>query len=737
MNRRTMPLEQLLNPDGTINTQSGFSGTLDPKGYRMAIDPQGTPRFTRVTESAAAVPADTSWDDKFVYPGTEWLKVRAIAVSGTNVYVGGDFNYIHNIQANRIAKWDGSTWSELGLGLRAGFGNWAMVNAIAVSGGDVYVAGGFDTAGTVPAKNVARWDGTTWFSLGSGIPSAAPTAITADGANVYFGGPFINAGGVSANYIAMWNGSVWSALGSGLSGGWYGTTSVNVIAASGGNVYVGGVFSTAGGVIAKNIARWDGSNWFALGPDTIRASYGGYSLVSAIAISESDLYIGGVFDSIGTVSTTNIAKWDGSTWSALGTGANSTVRAIAVKGTDVYAGGDFNNIGGVSANQVARWDGANWYAMGTGLNYFGNVYALASSGSDVFLGGDFTKVGGEFTTCVAKWNGSSWSSIPSGVWLGLNSSVQALAMKDNDLFFGGNFNNFPCINSIGKFNGTSLTDVSCGHFAATIKAIAVVGETLYVGGTNMHMGGTYSFLQWDSSHGWSYFSSPKLWDGTVNAIAVVGKDIYAAGRFGWPNTVSNIARWDGTSWSALGTGISRSGGYEQVYALAVIGSDLYVAGYFDNAGGITVNGFAKWNGTTWSAVGSPSGPDDGSITVLAAAGNTLYAGGWFTSIGGVSANQIAKWNGTTWSALGTGLSRGSNDEPHAIVINGTDVYVGGKFTTAGGVSAVNMAKWNGSSWSALGSGVEGVVYSLCVSGPDLYVGGNFTIAGGKPSLFWG
>ncbi|MBI5022441.1 MAG: choice-of-anchor D domain-containing protein [Ignavibacteriales bacterium] len=733
----TTPLEKLLNPDGTINTKSGFSGTLDPEGYHMVIDPKGTPQFIQTTESAAVVPADSSWDDKFVYSGTEWLPVRAIAVSGTDVYIGGDFNYIHNIQAKRIAKWNGSSWSALGLGLRGGAGNWGMVNAIAVNGSDLYVVGGFDTAGTVLVKNVAKWNGTNWTALGSGIPSAAPTAIATNGVDVYVGGPFTSAGGVSANNIAKWNGSSWSALGTGISGGWYGTTTINIIAVSGSNMYVGGVFGTCGGVATKNIARWDGSNWFALGSDTIRAAYGGYSFVKAIALSGTDVYVGGQFDSIGTLITTNIAKWDGSTWSALGTGANSSITAIAVNGTDVYAGGNFNNVGGVSANQLARWDGANWYAMGTGLNSYGNIYALVASGSDIFIGGDFSKVGGELTKCVAKWNGSHWSSIPSGLWLGLNGSVQSLAGKDNDLYFGGLFNNMTCINSIGKFNRTSVTDVSCGHSGGPIKAIAIVGETVYVGGTNMYMGGNYGFLRWDSYNGWGYYSDSRLMDGTVNAIAVIGNDIYAGGRFGWPNPVNNIARWNGTSWSALGSGISKVGGYEQVYSLAVIGSDLYVAGNFDHAGGIAVNGFAKWTGTTWSAVGSPSGPTDGYISVLAAAGNTLYVGGWFTSIGGVSANQIAKWNGTTWSALGTGLSRGSNESPKAIVFSGTDVYVGGKFTTAGGVSAKNIAKWDGSAWSALGSGVEGDVYALCVIGPDLYVGGDFLTAGGKTSLYWG
>ena len=39
---------------------------------------------------------------------------------------------------------------------------------------------------------------------------------------------------------------------------------------------------------------------------------------------------------------------------------------LAVSGTDVYAGGDFT-AGGVNANRIAKWDGTSWSALGTGI----------------------------------------------------------------------------------------------------------------------------------------------------------------------------------------------------------------------------------------------------------------------------------------------------------------------------------------------------------------------------------
>ena len=81
-----------------------------------------------------------------------------------------------------------------------------------------------------------------------------------------------------------------------------------------------------------------------------------------------NVYVGGYFTVIGTVAANHIAKWNGSTWSALGTGMNDAVYAFAVIGSDLYAGGCFTTAGGVSANHIAKWNGTAWSALGTGTN---------------------------------------------------------------------------------------------------------------------------------------------------------------------------------------------------------------------------------------------------------------------------------------------------------------------------------------------------------------------------------
>lgn len=106
--------------------------------------------------------------------------------------------------------------------------------------------------------------------------------------------------------------------------------------------------------------------------------------------------------------------------------------------------------------------------------------------------------------------------------------------------------------------------------------------------------------------------------------------------------------------------------------------------------------------------------------------------GRFYYCGGYPANHIAKWDGSSWAALGSGVSYSVG----ALVWDGSNLYAGGGFTTAGGNPVNYIAKWDGNSWSALGSSIDGdYVYAeaLAWDGNSLYVGGRFTIAGGKPS----
>jgi hypothetical protein len=303
------------------------------------------------------------------------------------------------VTASGIAKWDGNAWSALGSGMNS------SVLALAVSGTNLYAGGEFTTAGGVPAKYIAAWNGSAWSGLGSGMsggPSPSVYALAVNGTDLYAGGEFSTASGVTASGIAKWDGNAWSALGSGMNG------EVCALAVSGTNLYAGGQFTTAGGVPANSIAKWDGSAWSALG-----SGMNVNGTVFALAVSGSNLYAGGYFTAAGGVTASSIAKWDGSVWSALGSGINGTVYALAVSGTNLYAGGEFTTAGGVPANYIAAWNGSGWSALGSGMN--NSVQALAVNGTDLYAAGQFTSAGGVTANYIAKWDGYTWSALGSGV----------------------------------------------------------------------------------------------------------------------------------------------------------------------------------------------------------------------------------------------------------------------------------------------------------------------------------
>lgn len=445
--------------------------------------------------------------------------------------------------------------------------------------------------------------------------------------------------------------------------------------------------------------------------------------VAALAVSGSKLYAGGTFSTAGGVSASRIAQWNGSAWSALGTGVSNNVQALAVIGTDLYAGGLFSTAGGVTANRIAKWDGAAWSAMGL-FAATGGINTLAVSGTTLYAGGYFFSTGPqnnpESVINVAKWDGSKWSYLGSGT--GSSNAVQTLVASGTDLYAAGlSAAGSGAPPKVSKWNGTSWSAVgtqTTWYGALAIYALAVNGTDLFVGGSVQGLGDPFNsnIAKWDGSALSQLYQGI---NGKVGTLAVSGSYLYAGGAFTAADgvVVNGIARWDGATWTALGSGVNGS-----VAAILVNGADVYVGGSFTTAGGVAANRIAKWDGTAWSALGQGmSGTGSVSVSALAMIGTDLYAGGSFSTADGVTANGIARWDGSAWSALATGLGAGS---VNALAVAGTDLYVGGAFSTAGGEAVSRIAKWNGSTWSALGSGYPGIVFSLAVSGTRVYAGGS-------------
>lgn len=349
------------------------------------------------------------------------------------------------------------TWSPVGSG---GMDDW--VYASTVYNGDLIVGGKFSNAGGVSASHIARWDGTVWHALGLGVNGKVNALIVHNGL-LYVGGEFTQAGGQVMNYIAIWDGTQWlNDLGD------MGSI-VTSFAIYNNQLIVGGYFTDADGVPLNYVARYGTTGWEALGTGTV----GTQGQVMAMEVYNNELIVGGFFTAAGGVSANHVAKWNGTTWSALGSGISNIVYSFTNYNNQLIAGGLFLSAGGVSANHVAAWDGTAWSAMGSGMSgtFYQYVFALTVYNGNLIAGGYFTHSDGNLTNGIAQWNGTGWSDMGCGLFYPGNVfGVHTMCHFGTDLIVGGLFSSAGCTGA-AHLASYSAAASGCSLDSAQITAL--------------------------------------------------------------------------------------------------------------------------------------------------------------------------------------------------------------------------------------------------------------------------
>jgi hypothetical protein len=720
-----------------VLTEFGGSASTDAYG-QYQLDVELPPGAHSVTVSAVATVTGVNHTGRKTVDGVAGsgvVPVDPILAYPTNDECAGDFGWI-------------STFG-LSPGMTEG-----TINAMAVfddgGGPQLYVGGSFYSAPGVPAtEGLAKWDGARWSGVGFGTVRALKVWDEGSGPSLYVGGDV---------GVWRWRGSGWKPLGLGVSGDVHALEVFDD--GTGSALYVGGAFTTAGGAPASRIAKWNGLSWSALG------SGFGPGIVRALQVFDdgtgAELYAGGSFTVAGGVPASRIASWDGKQWSPLGGGLGGIngpqVKALGVfddgSGPALFVGGSFTTAGGTAANRVAKWDGATWSMLGSGLNGEVRAFAMFNDGSGpaLYVGGAFTEAGGMSTARFAKWDGAAWAPLGGGLDGAVNALVPVDLWGQASLFVGGEFNAAGDVGALDIVRWTSSGWSALGRgMGGSVDATCVFddgsGPALYIAGRFATAGGlvTSNIVKWDGAN-WSTLGSGLV--GSVSALAVFddgsGPALFAGGGFYGADgaQIGCIAKWDNGAWQVLGGG----GGNAQCLTVFDDGTGpaLYVAGVFQAVGGVAANNIAKWDGVTWSPLGVGLG--GGSSIALSLAvfdhgtGPALYVGGSFTTAGGIATRSIARWDGKAWSALGGGISLTVWELEVFDDGSGAALYVGGQFVSAGGVLTNSLAKWDGSQWSAVGGGVSHMdIVQAMVSfddgiGPSLYVAGTFTGAGGIPAI---
>jgi hypothetical protein len=632
-----------------------------------------------VTQALAQLPQN--WSPNFIVHDT-YGAIHGIAETADAYYVGGSFTKLAGVAVNGIARVDKTTKTvtPLGAGLTGGT---RIVNAVAVLGTDVYIGGTFTAVDGVVASRVAKWNGSAWSALGSGA-NGTVNALAVLGSELFIGGTFSSVGGVSlTSRLAKWNGSAWLAVGAG-----FNSTSVPTggLTVAGTELFVGR---------GTQVQKWDGSAWSNVGSTT--------TSITGIATQDGiNVYV---------VGSSTCRQWNGSAWTTLKT-FDDFATEIAMLGSDVYVGGQFTNY-------LERWDGSAWQTVGT-IGVTSYLTMLANVGGTLFAGGDFAVTDGVKTPHLARWNGSAWSSIFEDRDGGLNADSYSIVELSGKIYVSGDF--------------TTAGNIAANHVACYDKPTNTWSALPDSPAGNLiaHNGELYAYYWVDEPAPPYHFNVAKLTGTTWTTIgtlegtsmgtpASIGGTLYVVGNFSSVNgtPINHIAKWNGTSWSDAGAGITLNTD-SMVQSICLVGSQLYASTFNNDIVGVEwvqTSHILQWNGSAWATHTSNISQYVGCMTAM---GDDLVIGGYFDSINGVPcANHVARWNGSTWSALGTGVSGSVNvlKYTHGLLFAGTQ----------GG--SEQLSEWNGSTWEEVGGGPDNGVWDITVLGDELFITGSFTEAG--------
>lgn len=633
--------------------------------------------------------------------------------AGPRLVVGGAFRVIGDVVSPAIAMLDlaTGTWSTMNGGMARASSPppppllppLPVVNALVVlPNGDLVAGGFFDTAGGVPAIGIARWNGSQWQAFDASPLGIQALKVTAGGQLVAagsFGDPAPN------HAVAVWSGASWTPL-----GGRFDNWVFAVDEMTNGDLVAGGWFTTVGGQPARFLARWDGAQWtqFHRGIEV--------GVQTLLALPNGELVVGGGFVAVdGDPAAIGVVRWDGATWRAIGTGVANVAKSLArAPNGDLLVGGSFLTAGGVAAQGIARWNGTAWSAVGTSLpaggthpQFYGVNTMLTLPNGELLAGGAFRADGG---ANLARFVAGEWESPTRGA---VGTVHTSLRLADGSLVVAGGFT------SIGGITARRIARRSAGVWSPLGSGIS--GQPL-------------------GQQQLSVRAVTQLPNGDL----IVGGHFQSAG--GTP--VANVARWDGSTWHALGAG---PGSPDTTVSAVVVRPNGEILAAVETFSGIS-SGPWRWNGATWQNLTSSSFWIRGMVT--APNGNV-----WIGGSGG-----LVEWDGVAFTARpcpivsifhlslaanGDLLVAGSSSagSPVARLQQGTwQTFVGTTSHTArtvvelpdGGLliskQGGSVLQWRGGNWLPVGAVDSGEVRSLFVTEDErVYVGGDFTSFAGVVS----
>lgn len=631
-----------------------------------------------------------AWQPIGVGDGTVY---SLLAMPNGDLLAGGDFRTMGGTAAARVARFDGTAWHAVGGTQLASVGG-GVRDLMRRANGDL-VAVGILPLASAGMQKVIRFDGTNWLPMAGG-PLGVHTSIEA---LELPNGDLVVASftGTPQGLLHRFDGTQWTTLATADSG------ITDLALAPNGDLLVAGAFQTIGGITAPQLARFDGTAWHPAGS----ASGGSGDSIHCIhRLPGGELLLGGNQRQFAGIPAEGLVRWNGAVATPPTFGNVGGIQTVQVLGPNDYlVTGAVGALGGSPVHGVARGDGVTWTTFGSGPGVPAPAVAVRPNGELIAAGYQFVS-GNPIVAQVNRWNGTTWLPLATA-----DGPIEAIvAMPNGDIVVGGGFATIAGVAAryLARWNGTTWAPV--GNFlGASVTAMLVMRNgDLVVGGRR---------------------------SGLAN-----------------PPSPSNLARFDGTTWTALGSGTSDPSDFSTyVYALAELpNGDLVAGGVFPEMNGTTVGDIARWDGVAWHALaGGASSSFDAVYSLAVLPDGDLVAGGSFVTIGGQAAAGLARWDGSQWSELAGGIQgrRQTGDAPTALATTAAgDLVVAGSFIGAGGTIATNFAvlqppcraavttfapgcpssggandlaadrPWTGAPWTLQGSGLPANGFALACTG---------------------
>ncbi len=438
------------------------TGFGDEIGFISALVAVDTLVYAAATNNYVLEWNDRAWHTLGEQPDRS---VRKFVTRNGRLYASGWFTAIGNTAAYRIAEWDFIEQRWLPLFPVQGSGIDGEVYTLTVGPeGYLYAGGRFGAAGASPARNLARWDGSKWSNIGEGLD--APVRALATHTDRLYAGTYEG--------VAMTNlqERSWTYLPDLPDGKQFQSIADLIFLQD--TLYALGTVDD-GTAKTNGVFRWQNNQWQTIG-EFRRDGHRGHAY-ALTAAEHRMLYVAGFFTHVNSVPVRNIARWDGTEWHALGNGLENPVYALETGGGKVFVGGgspdsllyawdpaqalwshipfpDYNHFGceplvhalhwrpdGLYAGfgaicltthppktqkmyTLARWNGWSWRIPGSGIGY-GGVGAMASSGDDLYVAGSFERAGVVASSNIARWNAAvrlpiTEHEVPSAIRLDQN-----------------------------------------------------------------------------------------------------------------------------------------------------------------------------------------------------------------------------------------------------------------------------------------------------------------------------